>query len=76
VFISRTPYIKYAEKMVKIRKKGFLNLNFEIIPKNAFSFLPKNFASLGTLGCQGWVVMPKNMKKPKSLHSNTHSPGD
>jgi hypothetical protein len=33
-----------------------------------------DFQILGPLGCQGWVVMTKNMKKPKSLHPTPHSP--
>ncbi len=27
-----------------------------------------NFQILGPLGCQGWVAIPQNVKKPKSLH--------
>jgi hypothetical protein len=27
-----------------------------------------NFQTLGPLGCQGWVVIPQNVKKSKSLH--------
>jgi hypothetical protein len=27
-----------------------------------------NFQILGPLGCQGWVVIPQNVKKSKSLH--------
>ncbi len=53
-------------------------LNFEIIPKKRiFWFLPKisaghgwswnfffaNLQILGPLGCQGWVVIPQNVKK-------------
>jgi hypothetical protein len=26
-----------------------------------------NFQILGPLGCQGWVVIPQNVKKSKSL---------
>ncbi len=33
-------------------------------------FLP--ISNLGPLGCQGWVVIPENVKKPKSLHSNAN----
>ncbi len=65
--------------MVKICKTGLLQLNFETRPKNAFSgFCQKfpqamdevenflaNFQILGPLGCQGWVVIPKNVKKVK-----------
>ena len=64
--------------MVKICQTGLLTLNFEIIPKKRiFRFLPKisaghawswkiffaNFQILGPLGCQGWVVIPQNVKK-------------
>jgi hypothetical protein len=35
--VLKIPLIKHAEKMVKIRQTGFLKLNFENIPKNAFS---------------------------------------
>ncbi len=31
-----------------------------------------NFQILGPLGCQGWVVIPQNVKKSKSLHPNVH----
>jgi hypothetical protein len=55
---------------------------FEVLPKKCnFRFLPKNlqamdevehffanFQILGPLGSQGWVVIPLNVKKPKSLH--------
>ncbi len=67
--------------MVKICQTGLLKLNFETRPKNAFSgfcqkfpqamdevenfFLPKYFQILGPLGCQGWVVIPQNVKKVK-----------
>ncbi len=63
--------------MVKICRAGLLKLNFEIIPKKRiFRFLPKNFRmklkiffanfqTLGPLGCQGWVVIPQNVKKVK-----------
>jgi hypothetical protein len=57
--------------MVKIHKTGFLKLNFEIIPKKAFSgfckkfsqamdedeFFFANFQILRPLWCQGWVVI-------------------
>jgi hypothetical protein len=63
--------------MVKICQTWLLKLNFEIIPKNAFcGFCQKfpqamdeveiffaNFQILGPLGCQGWVVIPENVKK-------------
>jgi hypothetical protein len=66
--------------MVNICQTGLLTLNFEIIPKNAFSgfcqkfpqamhevenFFSSNFQILGPLGCQGSVVIPKNVKKVK-----------
>jgi hypothetical protein len=70
--------------MVKICQTRLLKLNFEVIPKKRiFRFLPKfpqamdevenfffaNFQILGPLGCQGWVVIPQNVKKKsKSLH--------
>ncbi len=58
----------------------------KLYPKNAFSgfcqnflqaidevkILRANFQILGPLGCQGWVVIPENVKKPKSLHPNVH----
>jgi hypothetical protein len=71
--------------MVKICQMGLLKLNFEIIPKNAFSgfcqkisagqgwswkFFFATLQILGPLGCQGWVVIPQNVKKSKSLHPN------
>ncbi len=64
--------------MVKICQTGLLKLNFETRPKKCiFRFLPKisaghgwswkfffaNFQILGPLGCQGWVVIPQNVKK-------------
>jgi hypothetical protein len=73
--------------MVKICQTGLPVLNFEIIPKKRiFRFLPKisaghawswkfffaNFQVLGPLGCQGWVVIPQNVKKSKSLHPSAH----
>ncbi len=66
--------------MVKICRTGLLKLNFETRPKKRiFWFLPKisaghgwsenfffaNFQILGPLGCQGWVVIPQNVKKVK-----------
>ncbi len=66
--------------MVKICQKGLLKINFEIIPKKRiFRFLPKisaghgwswkfffaSFQILGPLGCQGWAVIPQNVKKVK-----------
>ncbi len=72
--------------MVKICQTRLLKINFEIIPKKRiFRFLPNisaghawswkfffaNFQILGPLGCQGWVVIPQNVKKKsKSLHPN------
>jgi hypothetical protein len=32
-----------------------------------------NFQILGPLGCQGWVVLPQNVKKPKSLHPSVYT---
>ncbi len=66
--------------MVKICQTGLLKLNFETRPKNAFSgFRQKfpqamdevenffaNFQILGPLGCQGWVVIPQNVKKSQN----------
>jgi hypothetical protein len=35
-----------------------------------------NFEILGPLGCQGWVVIPQNVKKKsKSLHPTVHIMG-
>jgi hypothetical protein len=73
--------------MVKIRQTGFLKLNFEILLKKRFSgFCQKisqamdefeqkffaNFQILGPLGCQGWVVIPQNVKIAKTLHPTPH----
>ncbi len=33
-------------------------------------FFFDNFQILGSLGCQGWVVIPQNVKKSKSRHPN------
>jgi hypothetical protein len=67
--------------MVKICQTGLLKLNFESYQKNAFSgFCQKfpqamhkveknffaNFQILGPLGCQGWVVIPQNVKKSQN----------
>ncbi len=67
--------------MVKICQTGLLILNFEIIPKKCiFRFLPKisagyawslnfffaNFQILGPLGCQGWVVIPQNVRESQN----------
>ncbi len=67
--------------MVKICRAGLLKLNFEIVPKKRiFRFLPKisaghgwswkfffaNFQTFGPLGCQGWVVIPQNVKKSQN----------
>ncbi len=64
--------------MVKIRHTGFLKLNLKLYKKMHFRFLPKfsqvmdevehfldNFQILGPSGCQGWVVIPQNVKKAK-----------
>jgi hypothetical protein len=59
--------------MVKICQTGLLKFNFETRPKKRiFRFLLKistgqfaNFQILGPLGCQGWVVIPQNVKKVK-----------
>ena len=74
--------------MVKICQTGLLTLNFESIPKKRiFRFLPKisaghawswkfffaNFQILGPLGCQGWVVMPQNVKKSQNHCTLLHS---
>jgi hypothetical protein len=76
----RILYIKHAEKMVKICQKGLPKLNFETRPKKIhfpvfaknfrrplmkLKFFFANFQSLGPLGCQGWVVIPQNVKKVK-----------
>ncbi len=68
------------KKKVKICQTGLLKLNFETRPKKRIlRFLPKisaghgwswkfffaNFQILGPLGCQGWVVIPQNVKKVK-----------
>jgi hypothetical protein len=67
--------------MVKICRTGLLKLNFEIVPKKRiFRFLPKisaghrwswkfffaYFQTLGPLGCQGWLVIPQNVKKSQN----------
>ncbi len=67
--------------MVKICQTGLLKLNFEIMPKkHIFRFWPKisaghgwslkfffaTFQILGPLGCQGWVVIPQNVKKSQN----------
>ncbi len=67
--------------MVKICQTRLLILNFEIISKKRiFRFLPKispghawswkfffaNFQILRPLGCQGWVVIPQNVKKSQN----------
>jgi hypothetical protein len=31
-----------------------------------------NFQILGPLECQGWVAIPQNVKKSKSLHPTVH----
>jgi len=67
--------------MVKICQTGLLKLNFETSPKKRiFRFLPKisaghgwswkfffaDFQILEPLGCQGWVVIPQNVKKSQN----------
>ena len=81
VHVLKIPYIKHTEKMVKICQTWLPKLNFETRPKkNIFRFLPKisaghwwswkncfaNFQILGPLGCQGWVVIPQNVKKSQN----------
>ncbi len=39
----------------------------EVFLDNLFSPNP------GPLGCQGWVVIPINVKKPKSLHPSVNT---
>jgi hypothetical protein len=67
--------------MVKICGTGLLKINFEITPKKThFPVFDKNFRrpwmklkiffanfqTLGPLGCQGWVVIPQNVKKSQN----------
>ncbi len=67
--------------MVKICRTGLLKLNFEtrskkrifpVFAKNfrrpwmKLKFFFANFQILGPLGCQGWVVIPQNVKKSKN----------
>jgi hypothetical protein len=76
--------------MVKICKTGLLKLNFEIMPKKThFPVLAKNFRRpwmkfniffdtfqiLGPLGCQGWVVIPQNVKKSQNHTTLVDSSG-
>jgi hypothetical protein len=67
--------------MVKICQAGLLKFNFEITPTKKTHFLVfakkfrrpwkklkfffASFQILGPLGCQGWVVIPQNVKKVK-----------
>jgi hypothetical protein len=75
--------------MVKICQTGLLKSNFETRPKKRiFRFLPKisaghgwslkfffaNFQILGPLGCQGWVVIPQNVKKSQNHCTLMHTP--
>ncbi len=68
--------------------KGLLKLNFETRPKKRiFRFLPKisaghgwswnfffaNCQILGPLGCQGWVVIPQNVKKSQNHCTLVHA---
>jgi hypothetical protein len=67
--------------MVKICQTGLLKLNFETTPKKThFPVFAKNFRRpwmklniffanfqiVGPLGCQGWVVIPQNVKKSQN----------
>jgi hypothetical protein len=64
--------------MLKIRQTGFLKLyqkkHFPVFAKffrkpcTKLNIFFVNFSILGPLGCQRWVVIPQNVKKPKSLH--------
>ncbi len=75
--------------MVKICQTGLLKLKFETRPKKRiFRFLPKisaghgwswkfffaNFQILGPLGCQGWVVIPQNVKKSQNHCTLLYNP--
>jgi hypothetical protein len=51
-----------------VSKKNFL----KIFLLNTVYF--PNFANPWTLGCQGWVVIPQNVKKSKSLHPTLYPP--
>jgi hypothetical protein len=76
--------------MEKIRQTGFLKLNFEIIqiihflvfakhfckPWMKLNIFLENFQKLGPLGCEGWVVIPQNVKKAKILHPSVHRAKD
>ena len=74
----KDPINKTCWKMVKICQTGLLKLNFETRPKKRiFWFLPKIsaghawswkffFANFQILGCQGWVVIPQNVKKSQN----------
>ena len=50
--------------------------HFPVFAKNfrrpcmKLKFFFANFQIRGPLGCQGWVVIPQNVKKSKSLHPN------
>ena len=59
--------------MVKICQTGLLKSNFETRPKNAFSGFCQKFPqamdeveNFGPLGCQGWVVIPQNVRKSQN----------
>jgi hypothetical protein len=43
VCVLKIPYIKHAEKMVKICQTGLLKLNFKTRSKNAFSDICQKF---------------------------------
>ena len=65
--------------MVKICQTGLSKLNFETRPKKRIPVFATNFRRpwmklkiffanfqiLGPLGCQGWVIIPQNVKKVK-----------
>ncbi len=74
------PINKSCWKNGKDQSNGLLKLNFETIPKKTHfpvfaknfrwpwmkvTFFFANFQILGPLGCQGWVVIPQNVKKVK-----------
>jgi hypothetical protein len=83
----KDPKNKHAEKIVKIRQTGLLQLNFEKIPKNAFSGFSQKFPQamdeVKNFFCQfpnPWALRVSGMgcytskceKKSKSLHPTVH----
>jgi hypothetical protein len=54
-------------------------MHFPVFAKNfrrpwmKLKFFFANFQILPPLGCQGWVVIPQNVKKSKSLHPTVHT---